>query len=84
MCPVKRQARPLVTLNHPAIRASNNPADCAAGPDYIRVVSTSAQDLEQITENPHAKLRIVWDADSVPYTDAVLLALLGEAGNAQV
>lgn len=84
MCPEKRQARPLVALTHPRIRASDDPVDCAAGPDYIRVVSTSAQDLEQITENQHAKLRIVWDADSVPYTDAVLLALLGETGDAQV
>lgn len=48
------------------------------------MASASAQDIEPIVNNPNAKLRLVWDADSVPYTDQIMLAVLGETGDAQV
>lgn len=52
-------------------------------PDYT-VVAVTATGNEGIHMQPQARLRIMWDADSVPYTAAVMAAALQELGGAQV
>eukprot|EP00892_Ulva_mutabilis_P004280 jgi/Ulvmu1/2223/UM013_0070.1 len=48
----------------------------------LRVVSVEVQDAEHMQRA--SDLRIMWDADSIPYASTVLSAILGELGEPQV
>ena len=57
-----------------------------ASPWHPKVACVTAQDMECITQAQKVapRLRIMWDADSVPFSDTAKAALLEEMGQAQV
>lgn len=49
-----------------------------------RVSSVKVAGYEDLHRQPQAQLRIMWDADSVPYTSAVMAAVVNQLGQCRV